>query len=145
MHFSTAPNQSVDPPAWSTLTPPLTVLAVLTPIWTTKQETARRVRQRMRSIFDWGMAHGYIESNPAGEGIKGALPAMPKYREHFRALPYQQVGAALGTIDKSPASLPAKLCLRFVVLTASRSGEARAATWDEIDLDAALWTIPGPV
>ena len=121
----------------------LDVLDVLTPIWTTKQETARRVRQRMRSIFDWATAHGYIETNPAGEGIKGALPAMPKYREHFRALPYQEVGGALVTIGSSAASLPAKLCLRFTVLTGARSSEARGATWAEIDQDAWSWTIDG--
>ena len=50
------------------------VLQVLTPIWTTRPETARRVRQRMRTVFRWAMAHGFMESNPAGEAIDGALP-----------------------------------------------------------------------
>ena len=66
------------------------VLQVLTPIWTTRPETARRVRQRMRTVFKWAMAHGFMESNPAGEVIDGALPPMPKVRAHFRALPYQE-------------------------------------------------------
>ena len=61
---------------------------------------------------------------------------------HFRALPYPDVGAALDTIDGSRASVAAKACLRFLVLTACRSGEARGATWDEIDVDAGLWVIP---
>ena len=47
------------------------VLAVLTPIWTDKPEQARRVRRRMRSIFKWALAHGYISVNPAGEAIDG--------------------------------------------------------------------------
>ncbi len=118
------------------------VLAVLTPIWTTRQETARRVRQRMKAIFRWAMSHGFIEHNPAGEIIDGALPAMPQVREHFRALPYQEVGKAMKIIDGSTASTYAKLCFRFVVLTAARSGEARGATWHEIDMKARTWTIP---
>ena len=69
------------------------VLRVLTPIWTTRPETARRVRQRMRTVFLWGMAHGFMGNNPAGEAIDGALPAMPKVRAHLRALPYQEVGS----------------------------------------------------
>ena len=118
------------------------VLRVLTPIWTTRPETARRVRQRMRTIFRWAMAHGFMESNPAGEAIDGALPPMPKVKAHFRALPYQEVGTALQTVDESQASLAAKLCFRFLVLTAARSGEARGATWDEVDLQDRVWRIP---
>ena len=119
------------------------VLAVLDPIWTTKPETARRVRQRMRTIFRWAMSHGFIDNNPAGEVVDGALPRMPHIKEHFRSLPYQEVGAALKTVEASGASLSAKLCLRFLVLTAVRSGEARGATWDEMDLEARTWRIHG--
>ena len=117
------------------------VLDVLTPIWTSRQETARRVRQRLRSIFRWAMAHGYIEANPAGEAIDGALPAMPKVKVHLRALPHHDVGEALRTVGDSQASVAAKLCFRFLVLTAARSGEARGATWDEIDVDRRVWRI----
>ena len=118
------------------------VLAVLTPIWTTKPEIARKLRQRIRTTLKWAQAHGYIEHNVAGEAIDGALPSMPAIRGHFRALPYGEVAAALETVEASGASLPAKLCLRFVVLNACRSGEARLATWDEIDLDSREWRIP---
>ena len=118
------------------------VLAVLTPIWTTRPETARRVRQRMRTVFRWTMAHEAIESNPAGEAIDGALPSMPKVKAHLRALPYHETGEALRTVDASPASPASKLCLRFLVLTAARSGEARGAAWDEMDPDGATWTVP---
>ena len=118
------------------------VLQVLTPIWTTRPETARRVRQRMRTVFKWAMAHGFMESNPAGEAIDGALPAMPKVKAHFRALPYQEVKSALDTVAASQASIAAKLCFRFLVLTAARSGEARGATWDEIELEDQVWRIP---
>ncbi len=118
------------------------VLTVLTPIWTTRPETARRVRQRMRTIFRWAMAKELIEANPAGEAIDGALPSMPKVKAHLRALPHQEVGAALKTVDASQASLAAKSCLKFLVFTAARSGEARGAKWGEIDLKSATWTIP---
>ncbi len=119
------------------------VLAVLTPIWSTRPETARRVRQRMRTIFKWAMANELIEANPAGEAIDGALPSMPKVKAHLRALPYQDVGSALKTVDASQTSPASKYCFGFLVLTAARSGEARGATWDEIDLEGATWAIPG--
>ena len=118
------------------------VLRILTPIWTHHPEVARKTRQRIRAVLAWAQAHGFVEHNAAGEGIDGALPTMPKQKRHYRALPYQDVGAALETVESSRASMAAKLALRFVVLTACRSGEARGATWSEIDGDARLWTIP---
>ena len=118
------------------------MLQVLSPIWTTRPETARRVRQRMRTVFKWAISYGFMESNPAGEAVDGALPTMPKVKAHFRALPYQEVGAALETVAASQASVSAKLCFRFLVLTAARSGEARGAIWDEIDIQDQVWRIP---
>ena len=119
------------------------VLAVLEPIWGEKQETARRVRQRVRAVLRWCQAHGYVESNAAGEAIDGALPSMPAVRQHLRSLPYTEVPEALRIVETSNASLAVRLCFRFTVLTAARSGEARGATWAEIDLDAREWRIPG--
>lgn len=77
------------------------VVDVLTPIWTSKPETARRVRQRIRTVMQWAIAHSYAERNPAGEAITGALPAMPKVNEHLRALPYTDVPTALTAIEDS--------------------------------------------
>ena len=94
-------------------------------------------------MLRWCWAHGYVEQNVAGEGIEGALPAMPAVKAHFRALPYQEVAAALETVDGSKASKAAKLCLRFLILTAARSGEARGANWVEVDSEAREWRIPG--
>ena len=74
------------------------VLDVLTPIWSTRPETARRVRQRMRTIFRWAMANELIETNPAGEAIDGALPSMPKVKAHLRALPLP--GGGFGSQDR---------------------------------------------
>ena len=96
----------------------------------------------MRTVFRWGMAHGFMESNPAGEAIDGALAPMPKVKAHLRTLPYPDVSAALETVAASAASVAAKLCFRFLVLTAARSGEARGATWDEVDIAGQEWRIP---
>ena len=118
------------------------VLGVLKPIWNDIPEAARRVRQRMRAIFAWAISSGFMESNPAGDVINAALPRLPKVKNHFRALAYQDVGFALDKVEASQGSLAAKLCLRFLVLTAARSGQARGATWDEIELEDQLWRIP---
>ena len=118
------------------------VLAALKPVWTSKPSIARKLRQRVRAVFAAAMAHGHIDLNPAGEVIDAALPKTPAVKAHFRALPYQDVGSALLKIEASSASLSTRLCLRFLVVTAARSGEARGARWDEIDLDARTWNIP---
>ena len=117
------------------------VLKILTPLWTKRPETARRLRQKMRTTFKWAQAHGFTENNPAGEMIDGALPKQRAVKEHFRALPYQDVAGALETIERSGITT-AKLALRFLVLTAARSGEVRTATWDQIDLENKTWTVP---
>ena len=119
------------------------VLGILTPIWTSKPSAARKLRQHLRAVFAFAMAHGYVGFNPAGEIIDAALPPMPAVKSHFRALPYQEVGVALRMVEASSSSLSSRLCFKFLVLTAARSGEARGATWDEIDLHNAVWTIPG--
>lgn len=118
------------------------VLRILTPIWHVRMETARRVRQRIRTILKWAMAHGYVENNVAGETIDGALPPMPRVKNHFRAMPYDEVHEVIETVRRSKASLASKWCLEFLILTAARSGEARGARWSEMDVDAATWTIP---
>ncbi len=66
---------------------PVDVLATLTPLWTSRPETARKVRQRIRAVLGWAAAHGYVDQNVAGEGISAALPTMPKQKAHYRALP----------------------------------------------------------
>ncbi len=117
------------------------VLEILTPVWTAKSETARRLRLIIKSVMAWAMAYEYVTVNPAGEVIDAALPTMPKVKTHFRALPYPEVGAAIEAVEASTSFPATKLCFRFLVLTAVRSAEARYATWDEIDSDNALWTI----
>ena len=118
------------------------ILGVLTPIWSTKRETAQRCRQRISTIMKWAVAKGFRLDDPAS-AISYALPRNDIKRKHMPALPYGEVRAALQTVRQSEAGETTKLAFEFLVLTASRSGEVRESTWQEIDLDAMTWTIPG--
>lgn len=118
------------------------VMAVLLPIWTTKHATAQRVRHRISAVMKWAVAQGYREDNPAGDAIGAALPKVDARPQHQRALPYPYVAAALAKVRTSKAHHATRLALEFMVLCAARSGEARLARWDEIDLRRAVWTIP---
>ena len=120
------------------------VMAVLNPIWHTKSETAKKVRQRISTVMNWAIAQGYRADNPAGEAIAAALPKRNAVTEHSRALPFAEVGEAVEKIaGLALAALSTRLAFRFLVLTAVRSGEVRGARWDEIDVDKAVWTISG--
>jgi integrase len=121
------------------------VLKALEPIWRDKVETASRVRGRIEAVLGWATAHGYrTGDNPASwVRLKHLLPKKSKVRkvEHFRALPYEQIGAFVAEIRKS-SDLAAR-CLELVILTAVRTNEALGARWDEFDFKAKTWTIPG--
>ena len=82
------------------------VLAVLEPIWAVRPETARRVRQRIRTILRWCEAHDYCTGNAAGEALNGALPSMPRLKAHHRALPYPEVTEAPATTAPAKTGLP---------------------------------------
>lgn len=122
------------------------VLAVLEPIWKTKNETAARLRGRIEAVLDWATVRGYREGeNPARwKGrLDKLLPAPAKIQKtvHRKALPIDAVPQFMRDLrDKEGVTARA---LEFVVLTAARSGEVRGATWGEIDLDAAVWVVPG--
>ena len=118
------------------------VVEVLAPIWTTKAETARRVRQRIRSVMDRAIALEYVDYNPAGDAINGALARQRRTKNHHRALPYGNLPAALQAIREFTASPSVKLGFEMLALTACRSGEVRGMTWDEVDFQGATWTVP---
>ena len=118
------------------------VMAVLTPIWNTKRETAKRVRQRIGAICKWAVAQGHRLDNPAGSVITAALPKDGGRRKNHVALPYPEVADAIAIIRESNALEASKLAIEFLVLTAMRSKEVREATWDEVDLEGRAWTIP---
>ena len=119
------------------------VIETLTPIWTSKQETAKRVRQRIRSVMDRAVAMEYVDYNPAGDAINAALARQPRAVAHHRALPCGELPAALRAARDSGAGTAAKLAFEMLALTACRSGEVRRMTWDEVNLQEATWTIPG--
>ena len=118
------------------------VLAILMPIWNTKRETARKVRHRIGAVMKWAVAEGHRQDNPAGDAIGAALPKNGAHVAHHRALPHSEVADAIATVNATGAGHTSKLAFEFLVLTACRSGEVRLATWNEIELVAATWTIP---
>ena len=119
------------------------VLGIVAPIWSEKQETARRVKGRLTAIFKWCVAQGHIATSPAGPDTFAALPKQAKKTKHHQALAPEAVPEAIATVQASNSSPAVKLLHRFLVLTCTRTGEARHAEWGEIDLEDRLWTIPG--
>ena len=120
------------------------VLRVLKPIWTTKEETARRLRSRIERILDYASAHDWrVGENPArwNGHLRDILPKRDKSKiKNFSAMPYEKTSdfvIKLRTINSLPA-----LALEFVILTASRTGETLGATWDEINFESKAWTVP---
>ena len=117
---------------------------VLGPLWHHKRESAREVKHRLAAIFKLAMAQGHRPDNP----LDIASAALPNRRgdaqraKRQAALPYQHVAQALAIVDRGEAWLGTKLAFRFLVLTAARSREVRGAHWHEVDIDAAIWTIP---
>jgi integrase len=120
------------------------VLQILEPIWQTKPETASRIRGRIEMLLDAAKARGYREGeNPARwrGHIALILPARPKLsRGHHKAIPYAELPAIMGQFRVRDAM--AALALEFLILTATRTSEVLGATWKEVDLDKAIWTIP---
>lgn len=117
---------------------------VLRPIWLTKPETATRVRQRCHMVMKWCWAHGLVQGNPV-DVVDHLLPRQPGKRErvqHQPAMPWRQVPDFVASdLQDKPVNVTRAL-LRFVILTAARSGEAREMRWDEVDLSEAVWTVP---
>jgi integrase len=121
------------------------VLKVLEPIWTTKPETAGRVRQRMENILDFAKVRGYRDGeNPARwrGHLDKLLPARSKVRDvkHLAALPYAELPAFLANLRAREAI--AARALEFLILTAARTGEVIGTRWNEIDLLDKIWTVP---
>jgi integrase len=120
------------------------VLAVLTPIWQTRSETASRLRGRIERVLDAAKAKGLRSGeNPARwrGHLDKLLPRRQKLAKgHHAALPYPDVPAFVAELRKREGSVP--LALEFIILNASRAGEVFGARWSEIDRKAGLWTIP---
>ncbi len=118
------------------------VLRALAPIWLTKPETARRVRQRIGTVLDWAKAAGHRTGDNPVEGVLRGLPRQTDRDQHHAALPYPEVPAFVTRLRSGEAAEGSRLAFELLILTAARTGEVLGATWDEIDIAKALWTIP---
>ena len=116
------------------------ILTILSPIWVTKSETAKRVRQRLSTVFKYCVAKQWRSDDPANVAIIKALPKLNKKVVHRKSISYNDVSNFIKVILGSSAGVSTKLGLEFLILTATRSGEVRKACWNEID--GSLWTIP---
>lgn len=121
------------------------VLRVLKPIWTTKTETASRVRGRIEAVLKWAAVSGHrTGENPAAwkDNLEMLLPMASKVKTvaHHEALPYQDLPAFMA--DLSGLDTVPSLALQWLILTGVRSTEGREAQWSEVDLDAGVWTVP---
>jgi integrase len=122
---------------------PKEILAVLSPIWIEKAETARRVKQRIKTVFDYAKAKGWRSADNPVEGVAKVLPKHNgKMKEHFAALAYAEVPAFIQALRAAKVYLAIKLAFEFLILTAARTSEAMLAKWPEIDFETATWTIP---
>ncbi|MCY4429243.1 MAG: tyrosine-type recombinase/integrase [Rhodospirillales bacterium] len=117
------------------------VLEVLTPIWHQKTQTARRVRQRIRAVLEWAVAMELRLDNPC-DRVGPVLGPQSAMVEHRRALPHQDIAAAIAKVRVCEADPIVKLALEFLVLTAARWGEVRGAEWAEIRTASRVWNIP---
>jgi integrase len=135
-HFGGLPVQSIDVAL---------VLKALEPIWTTKPETATRVRGRIESVIDWATARGYRKGdNPAR--WRGHLENLLANRNnvrrvaHHAALAYAEIGTFMIELRKQEGIGPR--ALEFAILTAARTGEVIGAKWTELNVLDWLWIVP---
>ena len=121
------------------------MLTILRPIWSSKTETAKRVQGRIENILDYAAAHGYRDTtNPARwrGHLDKLLPKRTRVKpiRHHPAMPYSEVPAFYENLQATPGL--AFCALRFLILSACRTNEVLGARWREVDLDAAVWTVP---
>lgn len=116
----------------------------LRPIWIKKADTASRIKQRCNSVMDWSVAEEIIEWNPVSV-VSKLLPKQPSARErvqHQPSLPWRDIPHFVETTLHQGKPCLSKLMLEFLILTAARSGEVRAMTFDEVDFETATWIVP---
>ncbi len=123
------------------------VVAAIKTNWSTKNETMVRVRNRIELVLSWAAAQGHRPRGLNPASWRGHLdqvlpqPSKVNKREHFEAMPLDGVHGFYKRLHEVQGM--SARCLQFVILTACRSGEARKATWAELDLESGLWSIPG--
>lgn len=119
------------------------MIDVLKPIWFDKPETAGRVLQRVKATFDSAILRGTREKANPCIGVAQEFGSLRRTVQHHPALPWPEVPAFVQTLRRSAATETTRLLFEFLILTVARSGEARGALWEEIDLAQKTWSIPG--
>lgn len=118
---------------------------VLEPIWHTKAPTAERVQNRVERILDYAsVIKVRTGDNPARlkGNLEHLLGKVEKVEKHHPALPHADIVSFMNALKRQPGMMAR--AHEFVILTTTRTADAARATWDEIDLENAVWTIPGP-
>lgn len=118
------------------------VLMCLSPIWTLKHETAKRLSQRIKAVLDVAKSKGFRDGENPVTAVKeaGVLPKVKVKVVHHDAIPWRDVPAFYADLEERTAT--AAKALQFTILTACRTSEVLGMTWAEVDWDAALWTVP---
>ncbi|MGB5886146.1 MAG: integrase arm-type DNA-binding domain-containing protein [Acinetobacter venetianus] len=119
------------------------IAEVLKPIWIEKNETAKRIRGRVETIFDYAKAMGYFEGDNPAEWKGNLEPILANLKQESRphpSLPYEQVTEFIQHLRQKKGISPK--ALEFAILTACRSGEVFGALWKEIDFKNKIWIIP---
>jgi integrase len=118
------------------------IMDLLKPIWHTKEETARRLLQRIDSVFVSAITRELRDKASPCTGVGRELGIRRNGQIHHAALPYAEVASFIGNLRQRKGPLASRLAFEFLILTATRSGEARGAAWSEMDLSGRLWIIP---
>jgi integrase len=121
---------------------PSDVLKALKPIWTTKPETSRRIKQRISKVLDHAKVEGWRSGENPVNGVQQGLPAQRASISHHKALSYRELPSFMNKLQRSNLTRIAKLALEFLILTAARTTEVLGAHWSEIDFEDKTWTIP---
>jgi integrase len=120
------------------------IVAVLSPIWFDKHETARRLKQRIATVFDDAKGKGHFTGENPVAGVSASLKSDKRLRrpKHHKAMDYRDLPAFMARLRSDEIPAMSRLALEFTILTAARTGEVIHARWYEIDTDKALWTVP---
>ena len=124
---------------------PSEIVALLTPIWHEKAETARRTLMRIRNVFDAAIVQGLREKANPCTGVDKVLGSVRRKVEHHKALPWRDLPQFMDELRSRSDARESitRLLLEWSILHASRPGEARGTLWSEINENARTWTIPG--
>jgi integrase len=119
------------------------VFDAISKIWLIKNDTARRVRQRIMKVIGWAVAKGYRAQPIPLEAINGGLPKYEPKVQHHAALPYEAIQGVMANI-RNEVSIP-RLALELAILTGSRTGEVRKAAWSQFDFENNVWIRPDEI